>query len=103
MTDEAPKRRPFHEWIVDEIRASNHAQLLYLARPIVEVEIPKGHDAILAAWGEMRGSDGLPLDELDFAVVGALREQKAEAEEKAAERAKKLAVEEDADLEHRLP
>lgn len=83
MTDKAPKRRPFHEVVVDVInRASTMNEMRLLEELLMEVQIPKGHDAIITAWQDKEGRIGWNLEPL----VADLLLQKREAEEKAAKK-----------------
>ena len=94
MTDKPPQRRPFHETVVEAIeRASRCNEQQLLGWLIMQTNIPKGHDEIIAAWKEKRMGLGLSPG-FDFAVVDDLLDQKKEAEEEAAKKleAKKLAM-----------
>ena len=46
--------RPFHETIVEAIRCASSANMECLAMIIKATKVPKGHDAIIAAWEERR-------------------------------------------------
>lgn len=101
MTDEAPKRRPFHETIVDAIgRLSSiyyPGDFVQLAELIKGTQIPEGHEAIAAAWlqqnKKLHAVWGKVWDEDDYlGVVVDLLEQKKEAEEKAAKKAEREAI-----------
>ena len=74
-------RRPFHETIVDRIRATRAgSEFNCLAQLIMATKIPKDHDKIIAAWKEI-----LPKPEGSIvadAIIDLL-EQKKEAEVEA--------------------
>ncbi|MEK7536945.1 MAG: hypothetical protein AAB584_00660 [Patescibacteria group bacterium] len=87
MTEQTAKqRRPFHESIVDAIRRASYSDMRCLGKLIQETKIPKGHDAIIAAWNDRNEELSREMREAGD-VYGDLFEQKQEAEEK--ERAKK--------------
>lgn len=91
-------RKPFHESIIDAIRAIStqddaiHRHMGYriLGRMIMTTTVPKGHDAITEVWLS-RNDWNLCTEDTDE-VVGSLLEQKREAEE--SEKAKVQAKEE---------
>lgn len=85
-TEEKPKRRPFHETIVDAINwAFTHSEMAGLADLIKATSIPKNHDEIIAAW-EKRKSEMRSMQQEDFGVPADLFEQKQEAKEKEAKK-----------------
>ncbi len=65
--------RPFHEAVVDIIRAATLEGLACLAMLIRKTKIPKGHDEIIAAWNHRLAELGSTLS---FGVVASLQEQK---------------------------
>ena len=80
-------RRPFHETIVDRIRATRAgSEFNCLAQLIMATKIPKDHDKIIAAWKEIlpNSEDSIVAD-----AIADLLEQKKESE--AEEQAKKQA------------
>jgi len=81
MSEEAKKRRPFHESVVDAIQHASYSDMRCLVRLIQETAIPKGHDEIHAAWARRAGELIREMSELGD-VEGVLLEQKREAEEK---------------------
>ncbi len=86
MVGETVQRRPIHEIyevIVDAInRASYVSDMELLEKLIMGVQIPRGHNEIIAAWQKKRGQVGWPLERL----VADLLEQKREAAKKAKEK-----------------
>jgi len=53
-------QRPFHETIVDSIKAARHAaDMEVLAALIIATKIPANHDQIITAWAEQRDKLGL--------------------------------------------
>ncbi len=84
MTDEAPKRRPFHETVVEEIYRASSSELELLGRLIKATQIPRGHNEIIKAWRHQWQKLGWRDD--NSGVVANLLEQKREAAKKAKEK-----------------
>ena len=92
MTEQAVKRRPFHESIVDVIQHASYSDMRCLGTLINETKIPKGHDEISAAWNRRAGELIHEMSELGD-VVDVLNEQKQEAEKTEEEKKAKEQVE----------
>lgn len=80
------KRSPFHKWFVGEIsNMATHGIMgaHYLSRMAREVEIPKGHDEIMAAWEVSVHRLNLGKTTIDDRFRKSILEQKAEAKARA--------------------
>lgn len=84
-----PERRPFHETLVQRIGRVNSATINDLLTDIQETTIPANHAAIFAAVVEIERMPDLSSFSLQFGKMkDAIIHQKAEAEARAAEKAK---------------
>ena len=84
MKTETTARRPFHETIVEAIQGASSHDLPALAKLIKMTVIPTNHDEIIAAWRWAAREHCCQTP----GVPASLLEQKQEAEEKAAKKAK---------------
>lgn len=81
--------QPFHETIIEAISHASTREMEFLAPIIKTTQIPKNHDAIIAAWQKRRTE--MSWGEEDLGVTANLTEQKelAASEEKKKKEAPK--------------
>lgn len=83
------KRLQLHEWFLQEIAHMNTHGIMgaqHLSRMAREVEIPQGHEEILAAWEVSIHRIGLASSTIDQRFRRSILEQKAEAHARAGTR-----------------